>query len=209
MPLNPNALVTLQQVRDHLDITGVQPSIDPRLELMINVASERIERFLDRKLLSQEHTENFSGGNNTRAFLDEWPVSAIASLKVAHDWKFSDADPLDPDDYRLEGENTLALRSMVFQRGELNYQCVYTAGYTLPMGAVGPRPLPSDIGYSCLLTVEWMYQFRADRRIGVSGKTKGDETISFSQGLPNEVKEILAQYRRLAFADLPFSGTNL
>lgn len=204
MSLNSNALVTVATVKTHLDIPGADVSQDAKIELLINMASERIEQYLDRKLIYQQHTERVDGRASDRIMLKHYPAEKPTQLFDDPGWDF--LTQIDAGEYDIENAGVLVLRSGKFQRANLNVKVVYNAGYqSIVAPGAGPQ-LPSDLQYACLLFIEWMYQMRADRRLGVQGKAKQNENIRFSQGIPPEVVEILDPHRRF---DAPLSSSSI
>lgn len=204
MALNPNALVTVATAKVHLDIPSADTSQDAKLELYINTASERIERHLDRKLIYQTHTERQDGRSSDRIMLRQYPAEKPTSLYDDPGWDF--LTPIEASGYDIEDAGVVVLRYGRFMRANLNIKVIYNAGYkSVVSPGAGPN-LPADLQHACLLLVEWMYQMRADRRLGVKGKAKNQENISFSQGIPPEVVEILEPHRRL---DAPLSPSSV
>ena len=204
MTLNSNALVTVATAKVHLDIPSADVSQDAKLELYINTASERIERHLDRKLIYQAHTERQDGRSSDRIMLKQYPAEKPTSLYDDPSWDF--LTPYDPAQYDIEDAGVVVLRYGRFMRANLNIKVTYNAGYkSVVSPGAGPN-LPADLQHACLLLVEWMYQMRADRRLGVKGKGKNQETISFSQGMPPEVVELLEPHRRL---DAPLTPSSV
>jgi len=204
MTLNSNALVTVATAKVHLDIPSADVSQDAKLELYINTASERIERHLDRKLIYQAHTERQDGRSSDRIMLKQYPAEKPTSLYDDPSWDF--LTPYDPAQYDIEDAGVVVLRYGRFMRANLNIKVTYNAGYkSVVSPGAGPN-LPADLPHACLLLVEWMYQMRADRRLGVKGKGKNQETISFSQGMPPEVVELLEPHRRL---DAPLTPSSV
>lgn len=204
MTLNSNALVTVATAKVHLDIPSADVSQDAKIELYINTASERIERHLDRKLIYQAHTERQDGRSSDRIMLKQYPAEKPTSLYDDPAWDF--LTPYDPAQYDIEDAGVVVLRYGRFMRANLNIKVTYNAGYkSVVSPGAGPN-LPADLQHACLLLVEWMYQMRADRRLGVKGKGKNQETISFSQGMPPEVVELLEPHRRL---DAPLTPSSV
>ena len=195
MALNSNALVTVANAKTHLDIPISDVSQDAKIEMLINMASERIEQYLDRKLIYQQHTERMDGRSADRVILKNYPAEKPTQLYDDPAWDFLTA--IDSTAYDIESAGIVVLRSGKFQRANLNIKVVYNAGYKSIVSPGAGPVLPADLQYACLLFIEWMYQMRADRRLGVQGKAKQNENIRFSQGIPPEVVEILEPHRRL------------
>jgi hypothetical protein len=85
----------------------------------------------------------------------------------------------------------------------------YYAGYQNPISLGAGPTFPSDLQLAVRWLVDWQYQQRTDRRLGMGGKGKQGENISFIQGMPKEVTEILDQYKRMEFPNVPGSVVNL
>lgn len=207
MALNSNALATVASVKTHLDINNADVSQDAKIELYINTASERIERYLDRKLIYQQHTERQDGRGSDRIMLKHYPAQKPTQLFDDPSWDF--LTQIDAADYAIEDAGVVVLRRMRFQRSNLNVKVVYNAGYKSIVAPVAGPDLPADLQHACILLVEWMYQMRADRRLGVKGKAKNQENITFSQGMPPEVIELLEPHRRIDAPLTPASVGNV
>lgn len=198
MPLNSNALVTVAGVRSWMDIPATDTSHDLKIELLINAASDRIESFLDRSLERRTRTERLDGVRSSRILLKHYPADKPTILSFSDDWNFS--DELSPDSYDIQEQSIVVLKSMASPRGNLNLKVVYAGGYVLPNSQllIGDR-LPSDLSMACLMLVQWLWQVERDRRLGVTSKSKQSESISFEQGLPKEIAEMLLPHKRLEF----------
>lgn len=193
MALNSNNLTTVANLKAHLGIPSAETSQDTRMELLINAASDSIERYLDRKLKSQTITEYQHGRRQDSLLLHEWPVTGITELRVDMDHVFSDASTLIPSaDYGIgDDKNSLIYFDTVFPRGNHNIKIVYVAGYAT---------VPSDIEMAALLFCEWLYLFRNRQDIGRTSKSKGDESQGILQGIPEIVRQLIDPYRRTEFA---------
>jgi uncharacterized phiE125 gp8 family phage protein len=193
MALNSNNLTTVATLKAHLGIPSAENSQDSRMELLINAASDSIERYLDRKIKSQTVTEIQHGRRQDILILREWPVTSITELRVDMDHVFSDPSTVVPQaEYGIgDDKNSLVYYDTVFPRGNNNVKIVYVAGYAT---------VPSDIEYAALLFCEWLYFFRNRQDIGRTSKSKGDESMSVSQGMPDIVRQMIEPYRRMEFA---------
>ena len=200
MTLASNALCTLSQVKKHLDIASSDTTQDDKIESYINAASERIERYVDRKLIYQQHTERQDGRGTDRIVLRQYPAQKPSLVYDDSNWAFT--SPIESTRYDVEESGVLVLKSYRFSRGNMNIKVVYYAGYKSVVAPGSGPDLPADLQHASILLVEWMYQMRADRRLGVQGKAKNQENIKFSQGMPPEVVELLEAHRR---CDAPLS----
>lgn len=188
MALRSNALTTLLQAKSHLGIPPSETSLDARVELLINVASQHIETWTGRKLKSQTHTQLFDGRRQNSLVPAEFPVTAISELRVDQSHEFILSNTLWTEWMISDGGLTVTLPTQYFPQGYQNIKLVYTAGY---------EEVPADLEYGCLLLIEWLYRFKNSGDIGRTSKNKGDESVGILQQIPEVVKEHIAPYKRL------------
>jgi hypothetical protein len=201
MTLNANSLVTLDDTKKWLDIPLASTDLNDRAELFINSASEIIERYLDRKLARKTYTERYDGLRANKIFLKNTPASKPTSIAFASDWDFS--EPLDTADYTVQEESLIVFKNAITPRGNQNIQVIYTAGYVTPLSSVQTgSALPSDIKMACLMLISWLWQVDRDRRLGVTNKSKQNESISFEDGIPVTIADILRNYKRIEFSNV-------
>lgn len=196
MALNANALVSLADTKAHLGIPALDTTQDARIERLINTASQLIEDYTDRKLTYQAYDVRRDGRRADRLVLPEWPVVAITSVWDDPAWDFQSQTVIDPTEYDVEEECILVLKNgRKFSRANRNVRVQYTAGYRTLTGLVG-EPIPSTLSYACLMTVDWLDALKADRRLGVTSKSKQGESISFSDALPPQIAAMLEDFVR-------------
>lgn len=188
MALRLNALTTLSQAKAQLGIPASETSLDARVELLINVASQHIETWTGRKLKSQAHTQFFDGRRQNCLVPAEYPVTAVAELRVDQSHEFADPSTV-WDNYVVTDDGmTVTLLDCYLPQGYHNVKLSYTAGYT---------EIPADLEYGCLLLVEWLYRFKNAGDIGRTSKNKGDESVGILQQIPEVILEHLKPYKRL------------
>lgn len=73
--LNDNALITLEELKLYLDYNDTDK--DPFFELLINNASDFLDRYCGRVLKSATYTHERYDGGVKKIFLGKWPVSAV------------------------------------------------------------------------------------------------------------------------------------
>lgn len=195
MALNANALVSLATLKTYVKVPISVTSEDSILERFINGASERCERYCNRRFTSQQYTEIRDGGRINEILLFQWPVTGITSLHVDSDRDF-DADALiDPSNYSIISDQNaegIGLRryDAFFPKGAGTIQIVYTAGYTA-------FAAPSDLQEACLLISAYWYKLQQQEEHNVASKSKGDEDVTLIQGIPVNASQILDDYKRL------------
>lgn len=191
------ALTNLAAVKLHLNIQTSDTSQDAVLTRHINAASLMVERFIDRKVLKATHTEFQDGRGSDRIVLRHWPADKPSELWSDPSGKFVDpACQYNADEYELEltsdgGIGVILLAGRRFPKGSRSIKIVYQAGYD---------QVPADMEEATIWTVEFLYDMRSDRRIGVSSKSKNNENTSFRGELPEVVQNMLVPYRRSEFA---------
>jgi len=207
MTLQTNALVSLADVKAWLDIPLTEISFDLKAELLINAASDRIESYLDRSLERKVRSERIDGVRSSRIPLRHYPADSVSILSFSSDWDFTDNIPT--SGFEMQEQSIIVLKNAASPRGNLNVKVMYAAGYVLPNSQlVTGEPLPSDLKLACLLLVQWLWQVERDRRLGVSSKSKQSESISFEQGMPREIAEMLLPHKRLEFTAIHGSTDN-
>ena len=194
--LEPYALAALLSVKEHLNIKESETGQDNVLTRMINASSQMIENYLDRKVLSRSYTEYYDGRKNDRILLRNWPSTAVAELWDDPASEFTDAaNQFDTSEFKIDGEGDSAagvvlLSGLKFGGGARSIKAVYTAGYAT---------VPYIVQEACLLHVEYMFDMRSDRRIGVQTKGKNQESTTFLGTLPQFVMDMLTPYMRIEF----------
>ncbi|MFQ5452255.1 MAG: phage head-tail connector protein [Candidatus Paceibacterota bacterium] len=198
MAVAANALTSLTTAKDHLGITDA--SQDTRVERWIDTASQMIEKATDRVLYSKSHTEVQDGRGSKSILLRQYPVTAITSLHIDSQGTFDANSLIAAADYAQRDEDELVLRSSTFKRGLQNIQIVYTAGFST---------IPADLENACLELIEFMYDRRGDRRVGVASKSKRDENITFITKIPEFIMQMIEPYIRVEFAaaNVPVENT--
>lgn len=197
MALNANALTSLAFAKTYLKIPALETSQDSMVEFWINVSSEKLETFTGRKLKKVTGLIDYAhGAGSNTILLKEFPVIAISELKIDSGSLFTDPSTVIPvADYTISDDSLSVLYlNGLFPRGYRNVKITYNAGYD---------PIPSDIENACLWLVFWYHKAREGAEIGRNSKSKGDESMSFLQDMPKDIKDTIDKYRRMEF---PLSG---
>lgn len=191
MALNTNALTTLAMMKTYLGIGVSDTSQDTLIEYFINVTSDAIERYTQRKLKQVSITEYQDGRNQDRLLLKEWPASKPSAVYSDSNWTFDSTTLIDSASYDVTNETDLVLNSGVFPKGKRNIKVVYTAGYST---------IPSALEHACILFTENIYMARSDRRNGVNSKSKSGENVTFLDGMTAQIQQLLEPFVRTDFA---------
>lgn len=153
MPLSNNALTTLENVKNYLDIPALDTTNDDFLTEQINIISDAIQNLIGRQLGKQTYTdERLSGSGRLKQRLNNYPIKSITEILI-DDVAYTDyeifkaasgilySDTAWPKSCRSDGMSNHPIES------KLNIKATYVAGYVLPKddGAPDPRDLPFDI----------------------------------------------------------------
>lgn len=196
MSLKPNALTTLSMAKSHLSIGASDVLQDARIELFINAASEKIERYTNRTLVSQGTIAELQHGRRENILLlKQWPVIAVSEVSI--DYTAAHTAPANvvlASDYTVSDDsNSLLLINSTFPVGFNNIKVSYTAGYVT---------VPSDLELAALWLVEWFYLMRTRGDMGRKTISKGGESVGVLDAMPPMIAEMLEFYKRTEFAAL-------
>lgn len=209
MALSANALTTVATMEDELGITA--GSATARLERLIAVASDIIERYCARKFgKATAIVENVKGQGGNLLILSRSPIIQVSSIKL-------DGELVDPATYELKTEHKAA--GMVWRDAgwawtassfnamtpvdaagmeKRSYEVTYDAGYVLPKENSG-RDLPYDLEQACIELVTSLYRGRG-RDKNIASEAVGSASRSYvavdGVALPPLVVTLLAGHRR-------------
>ena len=141
---------------------------------------------------SASYSETFDGNGSDLIITRMFPITAITSLKYAHDGVFTAQVSLDSTEYAIDSSaRYVVLREGILStRGRSSMQLVYTAGFT-------------SIPRSLISAFFKQYDFDAGaggQNIGMKSISKMNESATFDSrdnGLISEVRSILEPYRRI------------
>jgi hypothetical protein len=178
------ALTTVNAVKAAAGITV--SDVDSLIHAFILRASAAVEKFCQRSLLSQVHTELRDGTGNTAMLLRESPVTAVTSVTI--DGVLVPQAPAFGDAGWRLADRQIVLTGYRFARGQKNVELVYTAG---------DATVPPDVEGAVIETVQLMLERR--KHVDVSSKSLAGETVSFiTAELTPSAKQILINHQRVA-----------
>ena len=113
------------------------PSIEALTEF-IETASDQVERFCDRKFLTQTHVEKVWGSDRHEIMVDEWPMTALTSIAWVD--ASGDTGTVDTTQVRFSSNGIIEWVNRVNGpwKPDRLYTVTYVAGYAL---ADVPRPV--------------------------------------------------------------------
>lgn len=191
MSLDANALITLQDAKEHLTIVGAES--DPVIEGLINTASALCEDFTGRALKSAERTEVYDGTAGTELTLRQYPITEVATVEFLTSGPPDAWTEQDLSAYGLyvvqPVEDTIGFRTLAFPYWRQNVRVTYTAGYVA---------VPSKLKEACRQIVLSIWKQRDKQAAGVSSMSvPGGQTVTYTtEDIPKQAKTLLAEYVR-------------
>ena len=177
-------LTTLANAKQWLGITS--SADDALLTRLISAASDYIQTWLNRTIASQAYSEVRDGPGGSRLMFSNYPVTAVASVKVDGITVPQSTTVLVPG--WVSSGTSLAMRGgWAFSSGLQNVEISYTAGFAI---------VPNEIEQAAIELVGLRYKDKD--RIGVTSKTLAGETISYSQkDFSDSVETTLKNYKKV------------
>lgn len=181
-------LTSLAKVKRWLPGSSAAATADDTLLAdLISQVSAAVQNEINRTIASASYTEAHDGQGGTALILNQWPVTAVASVTV--DGVALPAGSSVASGYYFDGDGVY-LTGYCFSKGHANVVIVYTAGYA---------STPADIERTVISAVARTYRERD--RIGVTSHTQGQQVTAFFTGAwsPAELA-VLDNYRAVARA---------
>lgn len=205
--LRPNALTTLDRLKEMLGISLEDTGNDGVLIQLINQASASIEKALGRKLKKQVYCQKCKGTGNQYLLMEQYPIREIKSIRqgdILMDPALYDvpgggmAGVIYKDDgwtyhgypYGLTGD---------YVAGKRDIQVEYVAGYTLPGDATVENPcdLPADLEGLCQEMTGYAYgKLQSGGSEGLKSFSISDVRWEWQTDTPTSWQETIDRYRR-------------
>ena len=194
MALEAWALLTLQDAKEHLSVSGNE--FDPVIEAMVNSASlicEGPERGADRQLASRAYTSEVYDGTGERWIrARQFPVTAVSSVKFLNNswtWDTQDISNL----YIVQPiQECVAFRDLWTPWGHQNVQMTYTAGLT---------SIPAGLKDACRIALKALWDVRDKQNASIASQSfPGGQTVVYDRRfLPEAFDVAIAPYRRCSW----------
>ena len=179
-----NDLTTLSFVKNWLQIKPDIIGDDGFLQHQVTTASAMIQQRLNRTIPQATYTETRNGMGQRALKLINQPVISVASVSV--NGTDIPARPSPTASGFTFDEALVYLAGWCFAKGQQNIVVVYDAGY--------PQ-VPADLENAVAEVIAWKFRYRD--RIGVSSKVLAGETNAYFKGLPDDLLEVIDQYKRV------------
>jgi hypothetical protein len=186
------ALVDVDEVKEYLQIDTDTDTTDPWIEKLINAASKRIENYCrGRKfiLVTTAIDEIFDGNGTSSYFTKYAPI--VSTISTIYYWDGDSWAALTGETHtqnNVKGELYFTDGNR-FTKGIKNWKISYTYGWAL-------NSVPADLKDACLMMIGQKKKLFEDNLHGVSSKSFGDQSISYSFDMNKEIKAILNTYIR-------------
>jgi len=186
------SLATLAQAKTYMSITV--DTYDDLLQVLIDAASDRIDKLCDRHLLENDYTEYIDGNELSKINLKEYPINFVTSLTV---WDY-EVDITDTDAFKIYAEQGSIYYLSKFSKGNRNIKVEYNAGY-YNYDVPSLTNIPDDLNMLCMQFVKIMYD-KTKIDSSKSGEKLGDYSYTVNNNIyANDLdilqKEIISRYR--------------
>jgi len=203
MTLSDNALTTLENVKNYLQIAALDTSNDDFLIEQINAISDGIQRVNSRQLGLQTYTnERLSGSGRLKQRLNHYPIVSITEILI-DDVEYTDyeifkassgllySDCVWPKCSRSSGMSNHLIES------KLNIKATYDAGYVLPKDDTVPEPrtLPWDIEMVVKQLVSSAYNSAGSE--GLESFGISDVKWDWSDNVTNKQSQTISLYKNV------------
>ncbi len=190
MALLGHALVSLDEARRHLrkerDMTIAEWDT---LERAINAVTVAAEREIGRQIVARALTERYNGNGKTHLFLNQYPVTAVSSIKAYH-YDGSLYHTYDVGAGRIVVSATGrvdVLDQLPLLKGNDNIEVISSPGWT---------ETPDDLRFAALQWATDLFRKWHTEREPIQHVSAGGQTTTFRDAaIPPEVLQALERYR--------------
>jgi hypothetical protein len=206
MGLNPQALTTVARFKTFSGIAV--NTFDTKIEYIINIVTDYIEHYCDRRFLKTTYTNEVYDGNGWRQLLlKNYPVVSTSAFQLdERDTDLNEANwsSQDTNLYHIDYDAGIveSVGGTRFSEAPRKYQITYTAGYAFKNDAAPLVTLESlgigDLEYACWVISSNIYDKGGQNTGGVKSESIGNYSVTYGDFylLDPEVKMILNKYKR-------------
>ena len=191
-----NDLTTLAALKEYIGIDDA--SEDAFLDKGITRATRRIEGFTDRLLKLRAYEETYDGTGTPFLMLRQFPIVALTEVKIDALRQFgvsTAVDLLSVVVSKEEGKIGLAAAgvpiswSATFPLGTRIVKVKYTAGFA---------SIPADLELAAIKVAAMDFARAREGGDGIISESISGRSVTWKDGVPEEVAEMLLPYRRSA-----------
>lgn len=195
-------LVSLANLKSFLEIDATNTAFDNLLNLLNQFVSDRIQQFLNRKLLKTQRIQYFQSGKK-KYYLQAYPIDKVSPITVVYG---NSIQTIDSDYVVWYDEGCIEFNFTTLFSSPKEISITYSGGYTGSLTFIGDKEvyiitsdLPDALQYACMLQVAHMFKRRKDFDLSSISLPDGSISTVVSGGdLLPEVKKILLAYRKFA-----------
>lgn len=193
--LKSNALITAVELDQFLQITIGNSDLSNTL---INIASDFIDNFTSRKIISAPYTdEAYDGNNDPYIYLKQYPVTAVSAVKNWDTYNnvvlYTFTEYTEYLKYLDEGYIYIRGKTV---RGHKNYRITYTAGYSI-------ADVPYDLKNACAQLAGIVYYNKG--KAGVESESMGKYSVDYGTidvsimgiPVPDSIAGVIRQYKKI------------
>ena len=200
-------------VKPWLGIDVSVTSHDATLTIMRDSAEQAVINYIENDFDSHVVVGEILDANAGDTIITRF--EPLVSVQALYFWGQTDGtngsliDPLDYQVVTSEGGSAIVLQNNYAPRGRSAVRVDYTYGYS---------SVPPDVKEAILLSIEAKFRRKGRKSIGLSGRSKKDESESYSGGgkgswdtkvgLPIDVVSMLNTYRKFEFPTQPMATRN-
>jgi len=205
MPLNTQALTTVARFKSYVGITV--PTYDTKIEILINIVTDFIEKYCDRRFRETTYTNQIHDGHGSpQLLLQQYPVNTRNAFQLDErdtDLNENQWSSVETNLYHIDyTAGLLELIGRKFAEVPRKYQVTYTAGYAFDNTTPGATLESLGIGeleWVCWELVNDLYK-NAGSVTGVMSESIGNYSVSYggltANGLNPLHKSVLDKYKR-------------
>ena len=170
--LKANALITAEELDEILQITIGDSDLSNTL---INIGSDFIEKYCDRKFIKATYTrEVYNGHGWNDLYLNNYPI--VEDSVIVESWDtFNNEVSYEfvlNSDYLIYLEEGYIYKRGPWVKGHQNYRITYQAGYVT-------TAVPYDLKLACAKICSFLYPFI--NKDGVSAEKMGQYSITYDK----------------------------
>lgn len=178
---------------------------DSLIELLINIVSDYVEKYCDRRFKQTTYTDQYYDGTGiNKMFLRQYPVDETTGVTIderSSDFNDTSWDQLDSSLFHVDwNAGVVELVGARFAEVPKKYRIDYKAGYNFDN--VTPGTTLQAVGIGDLELAVWMmvnniYQNRKSTT-GIKSESIGNYSVSYGDDtmLSPEIRMILNKYKR-------------
>lgn len=203
MPIDSYALTTLARFKTFIGLTSAAD--DTLLTTLINVVSDYVERFCDRRFKQTTYTQEiYDGTGSQQLLLRNYPTDETTGVTIderASDNNDTSWNQLNSTLYHVDwNAGLIELVGARFAEVPRKYRITHKSGYNFDNSAGTPDMETAGLGdleYAVWVLVNNMYQKRKNVS-GIQSESIGNYSVTYKDysNLDPEIKAILLKYRR-------------